>query len=364
MSPARVCSFCVMDETDPQIVFDKKGECNHCLRWRENSRKIMRPYKEFEDIVRKIQASRPGYNCLLGISGGLDSTYTAYVAHQAGLKAYLVHLDNGFDTPQARHNLEDIREATDWEMITVHVDGPEYRDIQKSTLKAGVPNMEAVTDHAISALVFKTAMGHGFRYILSGSNWATEGILPRAWGSDNRDLRNIEAIHRAHGTAPIDRFYRLGLFHRVLLERLRFKVVTPLNYVEYDTHQALKTLTREWGFQEYGDKHGENSLTRFFQKVILPQRWGVDKRRAHLSSRICNGEITREEALAVLETPPGIYADYELDLVFFLEKFNIDEAQLNEYLEAPKHYASEYPNDARIIDQLREWRARARRWLR
>lgn len=359
------CSFCVMDLSDPEFAetptYDNLRGCNSCHKWKALAPLMMRPYEEFEPIVERIKASRPGYNCVLGVSGGLDSTYTAYVAHQAGLKPLLVHLDNGFDTNEAQWNIEMIVAATGWELIKVYVEGREYRDIQRSILEAGVRNMEAPTDHAITALVYKTAIANNLRYVLSGQNWATEGIMPKAWGANNRDLKNIKAIHEVHGTIPMDRFLGMGLFERMIIERFTLKIVKPLNYVNYKRGRAIETLETEWDYMDYGDKHSENSLTRFYQKFILPNRWGIDKRRAHLSALICNGEITRAEALETLAIEPDIYSNMPDDLEFFLEKFGMTIDELSAYIIAPKHEASEYPNDARIIDRLRGIRNRLRR---
>lgn len=356
----RRCSFCAMDTTDPDIVFDENGECNHCNNWRDLAPQIMRPYEEFEIIAEKIRRSGSGYNCVLGVSGGLDSTYAAYVAHQAGLKALLVHLDNGFDTVEAQHNIEAIREATGWEMMTIYPDN-ESIQIQRAYLKAGVANIEAVTDHAISALIYYVALSEGIKYVLSGSNWATEGILPRAWGSDNRDLTNIEAIFERNtsifSSARIDRFIRMGLWRRLFVERFKLKTVKPLNYVNYSPSRAFKTLETEWGIIPYGEKHGENQLTRFYQKFILPIRWNVDKRKAHLSTLICRGEITRGEALEILSWRPEHYAQMSEDMDLFLEKFNASDAMLSDWLLAPKHYADEYPNNRAALDKLRQLRA-------
>ena len=355
-----ICSFCVMDSSDPEfdltiLEYEPKviRGCNHCLRWRTLAPAIMRPYDEFEEIAEQIIASRPGYNCILGVSGGLDSTYTAYVAHQAGLKALLVHLDNGFDTPEAEHNLAMIREATGWEMTTLYADGPEYRDIQEAYLKAGIANMEAAMDHAISALVYYTARVEDIKYVLSGQNWATEGILPKAWGYDARDLKNIKAIHDAHGTREMDRFQRMPLVERMIWERFHLQIVKPLNYVDYDTQTANDTLIVEWGYKPYGDKHGENTLTRFFQKYILPARWNVDKRRAHLSALICNGEITRPEAMKILQVQPWNYPEFKNDYKKFLDTFNLTAKELRDYIIAPRHTADEYPNNGKILEWLR-----------
>lgn len=354
-----MCKFCVMDESDPEIKFDDKGECNHCRTWNKLAEKVIRPSTEFVPIAEKIQKSKKRYNCILGISGGVDSSYTAFYAYEIGLRPLLVHLDNGFDTFEAESNIARIRDITGWEMITVYADD-EYYDIQKAYLKAGVANIEAVTDHAISALVYRMAIMNDIRYVLSGSNWATEGILPKAWGHSGRDLKNIKAIHKAHGEIPMERFIRMSLFQRIVFERFTAKIVKPLNYIDYNRERAKEILSDEWGLLDYGGKHGENALTRFYQNYILPIRWGVDKRRAHLSTLICSGQITRVEALEELDYPAYVYKEFEGDKRLFLKKIKISEGWLEQAINAPYGYARDYPNDEGIIDKIKGIRAALR----
>ena len=351
----RVCVNCVMDESDPEITFNEVGECNHCRNWKAVAPQLMRSKDELLPLVEKIKRSRRGYNCVLGLSGGVDSSYTAYLAHNLGLKAYLVHLDNGWDTPEAKHNIERIREVTGWKGVNVYVDSEEYRDIQHAYFMAGVPNLEAITDHAISALVYKIAYSGSFRYVLSGQNWATEGILPKAWGHAGRDLANIKDIHRKYGSIPMREFIGMGLLHRLFMEYIRFRVVKPLNYVNYNRAEAMQTLIDEWGLREYGDKHGENSFTRFFQNYILPVRWGIDKRKAHLSTLICSGQMTRQEALEILRTPPS---NNPTDWTLFSKKIGI---HIDEILKTPKRSHLDFKNDEWVIDNLRQIRGFLRR---
>lgn len=358
-----ICSFCVMDDSDPLIEYDEAGECNHCRTWRALAGKVLRPNGELWPIVEKIKRIETRYNCVLGISGGVDSSYTAFYAHELGLTPLLVHLDNGFDTPEAQFNISTIRERTGWEMITVYADA-EYYDIQKSILRAGVANIEAVTDHAISALVYHVAKRNNLKYILTGQNWATEGILPKAWGHAGRDLKNIQAIHQAHGTMKMERFIRMSLFERLVFERLRARMIAPLNFIDYNRERAKEILSSEWGLLDYGGKHGENALTRFYQNYILPVRWGIDKRRAHLSTLICSGQATREEALKVLEDAPHFCLEYmklNEDTELFLEKMELTPEDLLYFMATTPHVdAKDYPNDERVLDLLRSIRARMR----
>lgn len=350
-----VCSFCVMDESDPEITFNEAGECNHCRSWKAVAPNLMRSKDELLPIIERIKKSKRGYNCVLGLSGGVDSSYTAYLAYKLGLKAFLVHLDNGWDTDEAKHNIERIREVTGWKGLNVYVDSEEYRDIQLAYLKAGVINLEAITDHAISALVYKVAYNGGFRYVLSGQNWATEGILPKSWGHASRDLANIRDIHRKYGSILMREFNRMGLLERLFMEYIRFKIVKPLNYVNYNRSEAMKTLIEEWGLVDYGGKHGENRFTRFFQGYILPTRWGIDKRKAHLSTLICSGQTTRQEALETLREPPS---NNPTDLTIFSKKIGL---HIDEILKTPKRSHQDFKNDERIIDTLRRIRGFLRR---
>jgi len=350
----KVCTRCVMDETDPEITFNEEGECNHCTTWHKYAPVLMRPGHELVPIVEKIKKSRRGYNCILGLSGGIDSSYTAYIAHELGLKAYLIHFDNGWDTDAAHHNIDMIRENTGWKGLDVYVDSEEYRDIQLAYLKAGVINLEAITDHAISALVYQIADLEGFRYILSGQNWATEGILPKSWGHAARDLGNIKDIHKKYGTMPMRNIPRIGLLERLYKEYIQFKIIKPLNYINYNRAKAMKVLEEEWGLVPYGSKHEENILTRFFQNFILPQRWGITKRRAHLSNLICSGQMTRQTALDLLDD--AVYDTFDQE--FFHEKLGMT---LKEVIDSPKRTHQDFANGEWFLDILRNIRGVVRR---
>jgi len=339
-----------MDTTDPEITFNEAGECNHCRTWKAIAPKIMRSKDELTPIIEKIKKSRRGYNCVLGISGGVDSSYTAYLAHKLGLKAVLVHLDNGWDTDEAKHNIERIREVTGWKGVNIYVDSEEYRDIQLAYLKAGVINLEAITDHAIASTIYSFAYKEKFRYVLSGQNWATEGILPQSWGFAGRDLANIKDIHRKYGTIPMREFSGMGIVKRLFIEYFASKTIKPLNYVDYNRADAMKTLVDEWELLDYGGKHGESRLTRFYQEYILPTRWGIDKRKAHLSTLICSGQLTRDEALETLSEPPS---NNPSDYAFFSEKMGMTP---QEVVDTPKRAHLDYKNEEWVLDILRQIR--------
>lgn len=346
-----------MDETDPEIAFDENGICNHCKNYETTAKIILKSKDVLENIFEKIKETQKHkkYDCILGISGGTDSSYVAYMAYKYGLRTLLIHFDNGWDTPESQHNIKAIVNGSGFDFQNITCNADELRDLQLGYLKSGVINMEVISDHAIQATVYNTAVKNHIKNILSGTNWATEGILPKAWGYRHNDLRNIKDIHKHHGTIPLRTFPELGLMKLAYCEIFkRMRKISPLNYIKYDKQEAKETLIKEWGWQDYGIKHGENILTRFYQQYILPKRTGYDKRKAHYSALICSGQMTREEALEKLKKP--IYENpemLEMDKAFFLKKMGLTEEELHYYISLPAKEHDEYKTDTWLYNLLK-----------
>lgn len=335
-----------MDETSPQITFDSiNGYCNYCIEYYVTAKKALKPYSQLKGIINKIKKERRNedYDCLIGISGGFDSSYTAYLTHSLGLRALLTHFDNGYDAHEGLHNIKSIIENTGWDYEYRTMNQNEFVDLQLAYLKSGVKNFEVISDHAIKTSVYEVAVEFGIPYMIKGNNWVTEGILPSSWGYRHTDLTNIKDIHRKHGNIPLNTFPQMSVLKWIWRDKIQgVKHITPLNFINYNWSKAKKILSKEWGIIDYGQKHGESIITRFYQGYILPLRWGYDKRKAHLSTRICSGQITREKALKELKEtiydPEHLREDYR----FVLNKLGLTGEEFNQLMKLPLANHSDY----------------------
>lgn len=356
----QICSYCVMDTTDPDITFDDQGRCNHCRETEFFLQKISLSDEEAQQrlaqTAQKIKKAGEGkpYDCLIGLSGGVDSSYTAYLAHQLGLRPLAVHFDNGWNSELAVSNIKGIVQKLDYDLITLVIDWEEFRDLQRAFIRASVVDIEMLSDHAIIASMFKIARRERIRYVLSGTNLATESCMPQSWNWRKQDLRNIKAIHRRFGEKPLKSFPMLGSFWYMIIRKLGlgFEYVELLNTVNYKKAEAIKLLERELGWRNYGGKHSESLFTKFYQGYILPEKFGIDKRRVHWSSLICNGEATREEALADLENPPYDPTELEYDKEFVLKKLGFTVEEFDRIMSEPPRPHTFYPSDDFIIGPL------------
>ncbi|MCX6101017.1 MAG: N-acetyl sugar amidotransferase [Candidatus Bipolaricaulota bacterium] len=361
MAPeARVCVRCVMDTSDPEIVFDEKGVCSHCHYFDDVVKQRWFPNEEgrrrLGAIVQQIKeegASKP-YDCIIGLSGGADSSYLALKVRELGLRPLVLHVDAGWNSELAVRNIELLLKHCGWDLETVVIDWEEMRDLQIAYLKAGVSNQDVPQDHAFFAAMYHYAVKNRVRHVLVGGNSATEAIFPQSWHYSAMDSRNLKAIHRRFGRAtlrtyPTISFWKYYLWYPFVR---RLQVIRPLNYMPYQRSMAVREL-ETLGWRDYGRKHGESTFTRFFQNHYLVERFGYDKRRPHLSSRILAGEITRDEALAELAKP--LYAPDELmiDRTFVLKKLGLSEDEWQKYLVAPRHDATEYPSTDRLYRAMK-----------
>jgi len=353
MNKYRICTRCVMDTTDPDIKFDENGICNHCREYDEVVKKKilskLERKKELKKIISRIKENGRAkkYDCIMGISGGIDSSYVTYIAWKYNLKPLLVHVDNGWNSVEAEKNIENIVNKIGTDLYTYKLDWEEFKDLQRSYLKASVVDIEVPTDHAISAVICKIAYKKHINYILSGENIATESIMPKSWGYRKKDVRNIKAIHKLFGRKKINNFpfiNRLQYIWNIKFTQ-KIKYVCILNYINYNRIKAKQILQDELSWNDYGMKHFESIFTRFYQAYILPKKFGIDKRKAHLSNLICSNQITREEALKELENDPYPSKLLVKDKKYVLNKIGFTNEQFEKIMkERPKSHL-DYPNE-------------------
>lgn len=359
MSSLKICNRCVMDTSDPQIVFDEKGNCNHCNDYFENiSQKIYKGEqsdRELEILVNKIKNSSKNndYDCVIGLSGGVDSCYAAYNIHKLGLRAVAVHLDNGWNSEIAEHNIMKLIEFTGFKLEKFVLDEKEFKDLQIAFLKSSISDLEIPTDTAIPAVLHLIADKYKVKFIVSGGNFATEGILPKAWGYNAKDDKLLNSIQKKFGTLKLTNFpsfgYRKEIYYK-FIKKISF--VYLLNYIPYSKTEARKILEQEIGWKYYGGKHYESVYTGFLQYYILPEKFGIDYRKATFSTMICSGQLSREEALEKLKEKPYTEEKILSDKKIISEKFNISIEELDRLINLPPKSYKDYQNSEKFLNLL------------
>jgi len=318
-----------------------------------------------DTIVAQIKREGVGkdYDCAIGLSGGVDSSYLAYVARkELGLRLLAVHVDGGWNSELATRNIENIVNKLDIDLHTSVVDWEEMRDLQRAFLRAGLANQDVPQDHAFFASLYSTAQSYGLRYVLSGGNIATESIMPEEWAYNAMDLRHLEAVHRRFGTRKLKSFPRVGFFHYYFWNRYvkRMRVIRPLNYMPYVKDEAIALLERELGFRYYGGKHFESRFTKWQQLYYRPRKFGYDERRPYLSSMILSGQMTREQALEALAGDGVNERQAEEDTEFVLNKLSISRREFNQIIEQPSRTFRDYPSNYLLFN----FKTAVREWLR
>ena len=347
----KVCTRCVMDSTIKVIDFDEKGICNYCKTYEH--RVSTELYKEPERsqklnlLIEKIKkdGKNKNYDCVIGVTGGVDSSFVAHLVKEFGLRPLAIHLDNGWNSELAVQNIQQLLNKLDIDLYTHVIDWEEFKDLQKAFIRSSVENLEIPTDHAINALLLKMADKYEIKYILNGSNLVTEGILP-IQGGRNIDYRLLKDIHNKYGTKKLKTYPSISIWnfaYKVLIKKIKY--IPILNYIDFDKEKAIELLEDKYGWRRYGGKHYESIFTRFFQGYILPNKYNYDKRKAHLSTMIMSGQINRDDALLELKNNP--YPDQKLledDLEFFLKKFDFTKEEfeiiMKETPKDPKEFKS------------------------
>ena len=338
------CTRCVLDTTAKDITFDEKGVCNYCHGYDKiavdtvlRDRKIIEAERDaiFERI--KAEGKKQDYDCIIGLSGGVDSTYLCLLAKKLGLRPLIVHFDNGWNSELAVKNIENVVSKLDYPLKTYVADWEEFKDLQLAYFKASVVDIEVPTDHLIFASLYRIAKENGIKTILSGTNIVTEGVVPIGWNfTEKNDLVNLTNIHKKFGTKKLKNFPKLGIYQRYIYNNFySIRSVPILNYFDYVKKDIKVVIQKELDWRDYGGKHYESIFTRFYQGYILPEKFNIDKRKMHLSSLICSGQMTRDEALKELEAPgydPAMQAE---DKTYVLKKLGLTNEEFQKMMDQP-----------------------------
>lgn len=353
----QICTKCIMDTTDPDIKFDENGHCSHCNHYEKiiqndnyiKKRKDGSLNRLIAEINRKDD--RKKYNCIVGVSGGVDSTYVAYIVKKLGLRPLAVHLDNGWNSEMAVSNMKKILGKLDIDLYNYNADYKEFYDLQLAFLKASTPDSEIPTDHAIVALLNKVAVRKNIKYIISGTNIATEGGGVAAWSQGHGDWRYIKSVYKKFGKGySLKSFPHYGLFrfiYNILIKRIKW--ISILDYLDYNKSDAMIILNNELDWEYYGGKHYESIYTRFVQGHILPKKFGFDKRRLHLSSLIWSGQMSRDEALEEISKADYPVKLQEEDRRLVEEKLGISHEEFETIMNEPTKSFWDYPSYKKIF---------------
>ena len=353
----KVCTSCVMDTSDSSITFDKNGVCDHCQNYNKNIRKIV----DFKDsksrlikIIEKIKSKKnQHYDCLIGISGGVDSCYLAHYAKQElKLNPLMVHVDTGWNSINSTGNIEKIIDCLNLDLETIVIPWKEMKDLQLSFFKAQHPNLDIPQDHAIFASLYKYAIKNNIKYILNGGNFSTECIRePLEWAYHASDVKHIKDVHKKFGNLKLKKFPLCDIFTYKIYYRFfkGLKVIQPLNYIEYNKSKCMKKLENLYGWVKYEHKHYESRFTKFFEGYWLLKKFGYDKRKAHFSSLILTNQMSREEAIEKLSNYPINEKEIKNEFSFISKKLDISEDELNTLLNGDNKSFKDYKSSYLII---------------
>lgn len=358
--PYQICTNCAMDTSDSKITFDANGVCEYCTNYTNNILPNWhtddRGRQELATIVERIKKDGEGkpFDCLIGLSGGVDSSYLVHLAKvKLGLRPLLFHVDAGWNSQLAVNNIERLVDELDLDLHTEVVDWPEMRDLQLAFFKAQVPHLDTPQDHAFFAGLYNYAAEKGVKTILTGANYSTECVRePLEWHYHASDLVHLHDIHRRFGTIPLKKFPQADILKFKVYYRYfkGIRVEKPLNYFPYFKEQAIEELEKIYGWQRYPNKHYESRFTKFYEGFWLIRKFGYDKRRAHFSSLILTGQLSRDEALKRLAEPPYPEEEAMRDLEYVAKKLEVEPQMLIDLLHGPNKSYHDYKSRAGLMD--------------
>lgn len=356
----QICTNCVMDTSDSKITFDEKGICDHCNtfykdikpKWHTDEK----GWKEITSIADKIkdEGKNKDFDCIIGMSGGIDSSYLLYLAKEKlGLRPLVFHVDAGWNSQQAVHNIEAIVDNLDLDLYTEVIDWEEMKDLQLSYFKSGVSTIDTPQDHSFFATMYKFAQKYDIKYILTGGNYSTECIRnPLEWMYYQSDSIQLRDIHKKFGTKPLKNYPVTNiLWHKVYLPYVKkIKLIRPLDFMPYDKEEATKLLVDKFGYQRYAQKHFESRFTKFYESYWLPKKFGYDTRKVQYSSLILTNQMTRNDAINKLKTPAYNEENIKEDFSYIATKLGISTDELKVYMDAPNKTYKDYKNQMSIYN--------------
>ena len=304
------CNTCIMNDKIKEFYLDKSGKCNFCLDWEKKKSSYINfseegEFQNLNNLKEKIKKKSKKYDCIVGLSGGTDSSFVIYKLWKMGINPLVIHMDNGWNSSTSNLNISKILNLTKFDYETLILNWKEFKDLQISFLKAGVPDIELVTDHAIFAYIINYALKSKIKYIISGVNFATEHSVIPSWGWRKDDFNHIKKIHKIYGKIKLNTFPKMYPIKKFFYEKVlkKIEIINLLDFINYNTKDAKKILQDEFKWEDYGNKHHESFFTKFFQGYILPKKFDIDKRVLHLSCLIRNNEISRDDAMELLKLP-------------------------------------------------------------
>lgn len=354
----QICTNCVMDTTDTKITFDDKGICDHCNGFYKkilpNWHTDEKGWQELQIIVDEIKKAGAGkdFDCIIGMSGGIDSSYLTYLAKEKlGLRPLVFHVDAGWNSQIAVNNIEKLVDKLGLDLYTEVIDWEEMRDLQLAFFKSGVPHIDTPQDHAFFATMYNFAEKYDVKYILTGANYSTECVRnPVEWMYYQSDAIQLQDIHKKFGTRPLVNFPITSILrHKVYLRYLKkIRVVTPLNYMPYIKMDAMRLLEEHFGWQPYPQKHFESRFTKFYESYWLPKKFGYDTRRVQYSSLILTNQMTRDEALQKLSRLPYDEENIAQDFEYVATKLGISVEELQGYMDGPNKSYKDYKSQESV----------------
>ena len=354
----QMCKRCIMDSSVPYIQFDENGVCNYCKI--HDSLEAQFPPGEagkaaLDKIVAEIKKSGRGkkYDCVLGLSGGTDSTYALYVAKGFGLRPLVVHYDNGWNTETGIHNIENAIQKLGVDLFTYVENWEEFKDFQRSLFKASTPDLEVLTDIRIKFVLYAVAAREGIKYVINGSSFRTEGKIPPLWSyGDSKYLNSVQARFGSKKLKTIRTLSTFETLHFTMIKRI--KIIQILNYIDYSKDAAAKVLAEKIGWRDTGGHHYESTITRFTYGYLLPMKFKIDKRRTHFSARVRAGLMSRDEALDKIEKVPLSPEQATQDKAYIAKKLDFTAEEFDVILAAPPKTFMDYPNNFKMIYRFRK----------